>query len=191
MISGILQLNVNFIFCFRAKEKTKPKKGGGIEELGFMPIAGEELLFEQTVNMLLPPKSGGVPQWRSDQVGEKLMMKLPRQFEQLFSAEKPLDESIGRALAEWARGGNSPVSPQTTQAGHAAPVTRAGGAGADVTDEKTEVEWDVELGDAAKLGTGALQAFWKTIPPAMQAALKIALDRRHKATAAAADKAHA
>jgi hypothetical protein len=111
MITGILQMNVNFIFCFRAKEKTKPKKGGGIEEMGFMPIAGEELLFEMTVNCLLPPKSNGIPQWRSDQVGERLMMKLPRQFEGLFAEQKPLDESIGRSLAEWARGG-SPVSPR-------------------------------------------------------------------------------
>lgn len=110
MITGILQMNVNFIFCFRAKEKSKPKKGGGIEELGFMPIAGEELLFEMTVNALLPPKSNGVPQWRSDQIGERMMMKLPCQFEKLFADQKPLDRSIGRALAQWARGG-SPVSP--------------------------------------------------------------------------------
>jgi hypothetical protein len=107
MIAGILQLNVNLIFCFRAKEKTKPVKGGGIQELGFMPIAGEELLFEQTVNCLLLPKSGGVPTWRSDQVGERLMMKLPRQFESLFAEQKPLDESIGRALATWAKGGTA------------------------------------------------------------------------------------
>jgi ABC-type dipeptide/oligopeptide/nickel transport system ATPase subunit len=32
MVTGILQLNVNLIFCFRAKEKTKPVKGGGIQE---------------------------------------------------------------------------------------------------------------------------------------------------------------
>lgn len=104
MISGILQMNANFIFCFRAKEKTKPVKGGGIQELGFMPIAGEELLFEQTVNCLLPPKSGGVPQWRSDQIGERMMMKLPNQFEKIFAENKPLDESTGAALATWARG---------------------------------------------------------------------------------------
>lgn len=107
MINGMLQLNANFIFCFRAKEKTKPKQGGGIEELGFMPIAGEEFLFEQTVNMLLPPKSGGVPQWRSDMMGERLMMKLPKQFEQLFAESRPLDEAHGEALAQWARGGKS------------------------------------------------------------------------------------
>lgn len=109
MINGMLQLNANFVFCFRAKEKTKPKQGGGIEELGFMPIAGEEFLFEQTVNMLLPPKSNGVPQWRSDYVGEKLMMKLPKQFEQLFAEARPLDEAHGQALAEWARGGGKNV----------------------------------------------------------------------------------
>lgn len=121
MITGILQMNVNFIFCFRAKEKTKPKKGGGIEELGFMPIAGEELLFEMTVNCLLPPKSNGAPQWRSDQVGERMMMKLPKQFESIFPEGKSLDKATGRALAEWARGG-SPVSqrPHTSAAETAA-----------------------------------------------------------------------
>lgn len=107
MINGMLQLNANFVFCFRAKEKTKPKQGGGIEELGFMPIAGEELVFEQTINMLLLPKSGGVPHWRSDNMGEKMMMKLPRQFEQLFAEPRPLDEAHGEALAQWARGGKS------------------------------------------------------------------------------------
>jgi ABC-type dipeptide/oligopeptide/nickel transport system ATPase subunit len=105
MITGILQLNVNFIFCFRAKEKTKPKQGGGIQEMGFMPVAGEELLFEMTVNALLPPKSNGIPQWRSDQVGEKLMMKLPKQFERVFANTGSLDEQTGRQLAEWAKGG--------------------------------------------------------------------------------------
>jgi ABC-type dipeptide/oligopeptide/nickel transport system ATPase subunit len=123
MIAGILQLNVNLIFCFRAKEKTKPVKGGGIQELGFMPIAGEELLFEQTVNCLLMPKSGGVPTWRSDQIGEKMMMKLPRQFEKLFADSKPLDEETGRALAQWAKGpggdGRLASAPKCQRAGRA------------------------------------------------------------------------
>lgn len=111
MINGVLQINANFIFCFRAKEKTKPKQGGGIQELGFMPIAGEEMLFEMTLNCLLPPKAGGVPQWRSDFVGERLMMKLPRQFENLFAEGRPLDEAHGQALAEWARGTKTAGAP--------------------------------------------------------------------------------
>ena len=110
-ITGLLQLNANFIFCFRAKEKTKPVKGGQPIEMGFMPIAGEELLFEMTVNCLLLPKAGGVPSWRSDQVGEKLMMKLPQQFEHIFAEDKPLDETTGRLLAEWARGDVPLVMP--------------------------------------------------------------------------------
>jgi len=164
MITGILQLNVNFIFCFRAKEKTKPAKGGGIQELGFMPIAGEELLFEMTVNILLPPKSNGVPQWRSDQVGEKMMMKLPKQFEGIFADSRSLDEDVGRSLAEWAAGGI------------AAPA-----------DYKSAAEWDIELGQAAAKGSAGLAAFWATIPREHKATLKIALDRRHKKVAADAD----
>lgn len=108
MINGILQLNCNFIFAFRAKEKIKPMKiDGKLQnvEMGFMPIAGEEMLFEQTVNCLLLPRSGGVPTWRSDNVGERMMMKLPAMFEHTFPEGKPLDEETGRAMAQWARGG--------------------------------------------------------------------------------------
>lgn len=54
-------------------------------------------------------------------------------------------------------------------------------------DEKTAAEWDVDLGEAAKKGTEALQKFWLTIPRAQQTELKAALDRRHKPTAADAD----
>jgi ABC-type dipeptide/oligopeptide/nickel transport system ATPase subunit len=150
MITGILQLNVNLIFCFRAKEKTKPKTGGGIQELGFMPIAGEELLFEMTVNCLLLPKSGGVPTWRSDQVGEKLMMKLPKQFESAFAEQKPLDEDTGRRLAEWAKGGaaSSPRSQNAAeQAASPQPLPTPGEA-ADVSATKTRLLAEIE-----KLGT--------------------------------------
>src|SRR5215469_1213565 len=104
MITGLLQLNANFIFCFRAKEKTKPVRGGGVVEMGYMPVAGDELLYEMTVNCLLPPKSNGVPQWRSDMIGEKLMMKLPAQFTDIFAENKSLDEDIGQSLALWAKG---------------------------------------------------------------------------------------
>ncbi len=113
MIEGIKQLDGCFIFCFRAKEKTKPvrnKEGKtDIIDMGFMPIAGEEWVYEMAVNCMLEPRSDGVPTWRSDHVGERLMMKLPAQFKGIFAEEKPLDETIGRSLAEWARGG-SPVT---------------------------------------------------------------------------------
>jgi ABC-type dipeptide/oligopeptide/nickel transport system ATPase subunit len=196
MITGILQMNVNLIFCFRAKEKTKPKQGGGIQELGFMPVAGEELLFEMTVNMLLPPKSGGVPQWRSDQVGEKMMMKLPRQFESIFAADKPLDEDTGRALATWAKGGQpnppsrpTPGTPTADMPAASQTLDKPESAAGDQSD--ILMQHDRDLADAAKKGMAALQEAWKQIPRDLQPSLKVALDRRHKPTAQAADNASA
>ncbi len=183
MIEGIKQLDGCFIFCFRAKEKTKPvrnKEGKtDIIDMGFMPIAGEEWVYEMAVNCMLEPRSDGIPTWRSDHVGERLMMKLPTQFKGIFAEEKPLDENIGRALAEWARGG-SPA----TRAAASPPQDEA----ADDDDTPTASEWDQRLSDAAKEGTAALQALWSTVPPDMKQALKVALDRRHKPEAAKADK---
>jgi|SRR6185436_12448735 len=177
MISGILQMNANFIFCFRAKEKTKPVKGGGIQELGFMPIAGEELLFEQTVNCLLPPKSGGIPQWRSDQIGERMMMKLPKQFESVFPENKTLDESTGAALATWARGGSA--APAETQ------LAPAAGAAEETTDDL--MAWDSKLATAALQGTDSLRETWNTVPKPLKKTLEAALRNRHQPSATEAD----
>lgn len=108
LINGILQLNANFIFCFRAKNTSKPVRGKNgrteVEALGFMPIAGEEFVFEQTLNALLLPGAGGVPSWSSHQMGERTMIKLPEQFEFLRNRNKPLDEQVGAGLARWAAG---------------------------------------------------------------------------------------
>jgi ABC-type dipeptide/oligopeptide/nickel transport system ATPase subunit len=162
MISGILQLNANMVFCFRAKEKTKPKQGGGIVELGFMPVAGEELLFEMTVNCLLLPKSGGVPSWQSDQVGERQMMKLPEQFKTLFAEHKALDENTGRALATWAKGGQpSPhVPPSPTHAAdspgpavHPESYSQPTGSG-EITWAEYSERWDAMLQDGSPAQIG-------------------------------------
>src|SRR3974390_1532132 len=124
LINGLLQINANFIFCFRANESVRPMKRDGKTEIvpqGFMPIAGPQFLYEQTVNCLLLPKSGGIPTWQSDNIGERQMMKLPKHFESIFAEHKPLDEPIGHALAQWARGGASAgVSLQPAPAPEAA-----------------------------------------------------------------------
>lgn len=107
LISGLLQMNCNFIFCFRAKETAKPVKRNGkteVEQQGFMPIAGDEFVFEMTLNCLLLPRANGVPTWFTEQPGEKVMMKLPAQFEALANRQSPLDEGTGKRLAEWAKG---------------------------------------------------------------------------------------
>lgn len=124
MIEGIKQLDGIFIFCFRAKEKTKPTRKEGkteIIDMGFMPIAGEEWVYEMAVNCMLEPRSDGIPTWRSDHVGERLMMKLPQQFKGIFAENKPLDEDIGRALAEWSRGGTA--KPEAVNPSHSPAVS--------------------------------------------------------------------
>jgi hypothetical protein len=121
LISGILQLNCNFIFNFRAKSISKPVKANGKTEVipqGFVPIAGDEFIYEMTTNILLLPKSGGVPTWSSDNPGEAMAMKLPQQFVDIFAQRQPLSEDIGQRLAEWAAGkpaGTSPPPPPPSQ----------------------------------------------------------------------------
>lgn len=117
LINSILQMQANFIFCFRAKEKvkirSKAEKASGereaIKQLGFMPIAGEEFVYEMMLNCLLLPGCGGVPSWHPEELGEKATIKLPEQFKAIFEKQCPLSEEIGVKLAEWAAGGAAKV----------------------------------------------------------------------------------
>lgn len=195
LISGLLQLNANFIFCFRAREKTKPMKVNGkteIVELGFMPIAGEEFLFEMTVNCMLPPKSNGVPVWQSEHIGERGIMKLPSYLAHAFPANKSIDVATGRTLALWAKGTiTSPVAAQTIPSAPAdppAPATQSRGippsAGA---GEVSMTDLDDALAKAAANGKAALEARWKKLSADEQKILRPALERRHWPTALQAD----
>lgn len=108
LIQGMLQLDCNFVFTFRAKERVKPDGGGKVKEMGFMPVAGDDFLFELTVCCLLMPNARGVPTWKSAMPGESMMIKPAKQFTQLFDgyglASKPLSRLHGRGLALWANG---------------------------------------------------------------------------------------
>jgi hypothetical protein len=189
LINGLLQLNANFIFCFRAKQSVRPMKVGGKTEVvpqGFMPIAGDEFVFEMTVNCLLLPAARGIPTWNPENVGERQMVKPAEQFKHIFAEPRPLDEDIGRALAEWARGGSSsPRPPSSSDAATAPPDSSASSeSGGDRI-----AQLDHALAEAAKVGTNALLEEWRSIAPADQKKLKAALDRVHKVAAVAADKA--
>jgi ABC-type oligopeptide transport system ATPase subunit len=117
LINSILQLGINGIFCFRAKEKLKISKGEKPVPMGWMPIAGEEFVFEMTVNCLLYPGCGGVPEWNPGEIGERMMVKLPEQFKDLFKQRRPLDEDTGEALAKWAAGDAAPTKKRDPIAG--------------------------------------------------------------------------
>lgn len=112
LLNGMVRLPANIIMCFRAKQTAKPVKRDGkteVEQMGFMPIAGDEFVFEMTLNCLLPPAAGGVPKWQSEEAGEQTMIKLPEQFRSwLLDRGRPLDEEVGAGLARWASGIEKP-----------------------------------------------------------------------------------
>ena len=165
LMNSLLQCRASVIFCLRADEKIRIARENGktvVEPLGWMPICEKRFMFEQTLSFTLRPDRPGIPNY-------DLPHKLQQQHRPFFPDTQPIGEAAGEALASWARGGKP------------APVM------ADQPDDKTAAEWDVELGEAAKEGTAALVALWKQIPPADQKILKVALDTRHKATAAKAD----
>jgi hypothetical protein len=114
LIDRLLQVNANFIFCFRAREKIQVRAGKQPLDLGYMPDGAEELFFEMTLGALLLPMSKGVPNWTSEMPGEKAMMKLPEQFVALFGKPRQLDEDTGQQLAQWAAGAAKPEPVKTT-----------------------------------------------------------------------------
>ena len=171
LMNALLQCRATIIFCLRADEKIEILRENGktvVRPLGWMPICEKRFMFEMTASFTLTPDRPGVPHF-------DLPHKLQQQHRSMFDDQKPIGEDSGLALAEWARGG----APAPTVA-QFKPTEAM---------EKTAAEWDIDLGGAAKKGTVALQDFWKTIPREHQTTLKVALDRRHKATAAEADKA--
>lgn len=125
LINTVVQLGVSSIFCFRAKEKSKPVKRGdvvdgqvqeraGLIELGWMPIAGEEFVYEMGFNLLLEPGADGRPNINPTESGTRKVAKLPGQFRKLITADRQLDESIGEALARWAAGDGPQETKQPT-----------------------------------------------------------------------------
>lgn len=103
-ISTLLQIPANFIFCFRAKEKLKIVKGRDPEPQGFMPLGGDEFVYELMARAMLLPGANGVPTWHSEDPGTKEIAKLPEQFRAMFAEPSQLSEGHGQVIAEWAAG---------------------------------------------------------------------------------------
>jgi len=169
--SGFLRVMTPLIFTFRAREKTKQIQDGAkkkVVNIGFQPVAPLEIVHSLDLTCILPSNADGIPQWKSDKAGEDFIIKLP-DYLKPFVRDGQLNEDMGEAFARWAAGGNP--APSTDQ-----------------QDDKTAAEWDVELGEAAKNGTKALQALWITIPREHKEILEAAKNNRHKPTAQEADE---
>lgn len=109
MINTIMQMDANFIFGFRAKAKLKIERGKDPAPRGFMPLAGEEFVYEMTARFLLLPGANGRPTLTSNFEGEREIIKIPSQFRELFSKPgEQLSESLGVLMAQWAAGAEAP-----------------------------------------------------------------------------------
>lgn len=152
LINGLLQIDCNFIFCFRAKEKMKIVTGKQPQALGFQPIIGDEFPYEMTMNLFLPPASNGVPALAPVEVGEKAMLKIPQQFKPIMIPGRVLDEQIGERLALWAAGGpaGETVKPATREP--ATEQARATGEGLSLMTEIREVLRRHKLGSKTAAG---------------------------------------
>lgn len=107
------ELNMPTIFCFRAKKTTKPNPGKQPIDMGFTSIGADEWLFELSLNAMFLPGSDGVPIWNSDLPGERLAIKLPKQFRALADNQIQFSEKVGRKLALWAAPGGSSAPIKT------------------------------------------------------------------------------
>jgi hypothetical protein len=107
LINEMLQLNVNLLMTYRAKEKIKVRPGKDPEQLGWQPICGDEFMYEMVLQALLLPGSEGKPTWTPEMPAERAMVKLPLQFRELFAKPESsqLTEQVGEDLARWAAGG--------------------------------------------------------------------------------------
>ncbi len=194
LISGILKIKVPLIFTFRAREKTKQDVVNGkkvVTNIGWQPVAPLEIVHTLDLTCILPPRADGVPVWKSDKIGEDFIIKLPNYLAPYIEQGKPLDERMGAAFARWARGDDlSPRIVERHAVDDAAPVSaHSATAGPAADDIPTLAECDIALDEAAQKGSTALTAAWAATPREHKATLKVALDRRHKATAAQADAA--
>jgi hypothetical protein len=112
LLNEIVQMPINVILCFRAKEKLEIVTGKSPIALGWMPIAGDEFVYEMTANMLLPPNSKGIPRLLPSMEGEKQMAKIPDYFEAMIKSGKQIDEQMGEDMAKWAAGDAPTAAPQ-------------------------------------------------------------------------------
>lgn len=126
LLNYILQVNVNLICCFRAKQKlqlpTKQQKADGQRDpiaLGWMPIAGPEYAYEMTALGVLPPGAKGVPNWKPPEPGSEMVTKRPQQFEAILQQGKSLSEDMGEQMALWAAGKAKPQERKSEPARNA------------------------------------------------------------------------
>jgi hypothetical protein len=93
---ALLEMPCPVILCMRAKDKMKIIAGKTPVDLGLQPIVGEPIAFETIFTLMLPSRSKGVPDLDISEMREPFDAMVPKGV--------PIDEQLGKRLAEWAKG---------------------------------------------------------------------------------------
>lgn len=117
-VTRLLQVKAHVILCFRAEPKVdmvKNERTGKNEIVpkasltgldGWLPITEKNLPFELVASFLLMADRPGYPR----------PIKLEEQHRRFVPLDKPLTGETGRALAEWAAGGDTNPEPAAAAA---------------------------------------------------------------------------
>jgi hypothetical protein len=105
MVNELLQMPVSIIGCFRTKTKLKLQRGKDPVPLGYMPITGDELIYEFPLRLLLKAGSDGVPALSPEEIGEREWVRVPAFCREIVRSGLQLSEDMGEKLARWAEGG--------------------------------------------------------------------------------------
>lgn len=175
LIYTMLDMPCPLILCMRAKEKIKIEPGKPPRDLGWQPIVGERVAFETIFTLMLPPYSKGVPALESSAMREP--------FDTLVDWRKPIEEALGKKLAEWSMGKGAAVETRDREL-EKDWVPTGDGASSDVfeesqavslaelaidraTDDTRQKVWD-EIVKDKRIGSASRQALYTRMKKRMK-----------------------
>lgn len=177
LINSFLQTPMNFVFCFRAKEKIKPVSGGQPVQMGFMAIAGDEFVYEMITRFLLQPGAQGMPDW-SEGAFKYGAAKRDKQDASLFPDGERISREMGRRVA------------RAYGAADAKPRQQAGTGETVRSREQIIADTKRDLMDAATAGHGKLGVAWHALNDKQREFLQSYYDTELKPAADKADQDH-
>ena len=98
LVNKLLQLPCHLVLCFRAKEKMKMVPGRQPVSIGLQPIMEDGLPYEMSIFAMLKASAPGVPEFTL----KAIALPFPKIIKQIGT--KPIDESFGRSLRDYAQG---------------------------------------------------------------------------------------
>lgn len=108
LMKNLRQVRAHVIFCFRAREVTKPievednngRKKMTVQNIGWQPICEQNMLYDMTISFMVTPDAKGVPMMQ----GGEFYGKLNAPYSQFFQPGKQVSMETGKRLRAWARG---------------------------------------------------------------------------------------